>query len=75
MNGCTSIKHFSTQLQKVNLRNIVNIVNISKYLKCPISNQPLKMNNNNGDLQSEYIVYKKKNHVFIVVEEKAEVDL
>lgn len=74
MNGCTSIKHFSTQLQKVNLRNIVNIVNISKYLKCPISNQPLKMNNN-GDLQSEYIVYKKKNHVFIVVEEKAEVDL
>lgn len=74
MNGYMSIKHFSTPLQKVNLTNIVNIVNISKYLKCPISNQPLKMNNN-GDLQSDYIVYKKKNHVFIVVEDKAEIDL
>ncbi len=50
------------------------IIPITNFLKCPISANPLQINKD-GNLQMEYIIYKKINNVFILVEDKADIML
>ena len=50
------------------------IVPLSNYLKCPISGHPLEVNKE-GNIQADYITYKKVNNIFIIQEDKAEINL
>lgn len=48
---------------------------ITDFLKCPISGNGLKIDEETGGLTADYIFYKKERGIFLLVEEKSEIRL
>lgn len=48
---------------------------ITDFLKCPISGNHLKIDEETGGLYADYIFYKKEKGIYLLIEEKSEIRL